>query len=254
MNEQLIDDIRHLLQWYRLNYGDSLSIPGELSFEFKEEEMPPVVAEPPPTSLSETTGDTAPMGDPFKIHGDHPPLKSFYEEIRQCRKCDLAKSRRHFVFGMGNPRADIMFIGEAPGRDEDEQGFPFVGRAGKLLDKMLFALNLKREDIYIANVLKCRPPGNRDPLPDEVLQCEPYLKQQLSIIQPRVVVALGRIAAQVLLKSDSSLKKLRETDHDYNGIPFIVTYHPAALLRNSGWKALAWHDLKKIKRYISREA
>ncbi len=252
MNEQVIDDIRHLLQWYRLNYGDSLSIPGELSFEFEEEEIPPVVAEPPP-ALAETTADTAPMADPFKIHGDHPPLKSFYEEIRQCRKCDLSKSRRHFVFGMGNPRADIMFIGEAPGRDEDEQGFPFVGRAGKLLDRMLFALNLKREDIYIANVLKCRPPGNRDPLPDEVLQCEPYLKQQLAIIQPRVVVALGRIAAQVLLKSDSSLKKLRETVHSYNGIPFIVTYHPAALLRNSGWKALAWHDLKKIKSYAKQE-
>ncbi|HED09434.1 MAG TPA: uracil-DNA glycosylase [Caldithrix abyssi] len=252
MNEKLIDDIKHLLQWYRLNYGETLSIPGELSFDLEDEETAPAIPVLQPAAVSREA-DRESLADPLKIHGDHPRLKSFYEEIRNCRNCDLSQSRKHFVFGMGNPQADIMFIGEAPGRDEDEQGFPFVGRAGKLLDKMLFALGLKREDIYIANVLKCRPPGNRDPLPDEVLQCEPYLQQQLAIIQPRVVVALGRIAAQVLLKSGDSLKILRESEHSYNGIPFIVTYHPAALLRNSGWKALAWHDLKKLKKHIAGE-
>ncbi|HHM02793.1 MAG TPA: uracil-DNA glycosylase [Caldithrix abyssi] len=245
MNEDLLNDIKHLLQWYRLNYGDEIALSEDfsLNLSIEEEEPAPAVPQAVPPAVE----TDVPSADTAKIHGHHPKLKAFYEQIRDCKQCDLAKSRKHFVFGMGNPDADIMFVGEAPGRDEDEQGFPFVGRAGKLLNKMLFALSMKREDIYIANVLKCRPPGNRDPLPDEVLQCEPYLKQQIEIIRPRVMVALGRIAGQVLLRSEASLKQLRESTHRYNGIPCIVTYHPAALLRNSGWKAAAWQDLKKIK-------
>ncbi|HEM49512.1 MAG TPA: uracil-DNA glycosylase, partial [Caldithrix sp.] len=132
--------------------------------------------------------------------------------------------------------------------DEDEQGIPFVGRAGKLLDKMLAAIGLHRSDIFIANVLKCRPPQNRDPLPDEILHCEPYLKKQLEIIQPKVLVALGRIAGQVLLKRTDSLSVLRQEPLLYEKTPLIVTYHPAALLRNPQWKQNAWIDLKKIKK------
>jgi DNA polymerase len=141
-----------------------------------------------------------------------------------------------------------MFVGEAPGQDEDEQGIPFVGRAGKLLDKMLAAIGLHRNDVFIANVLKCRPPQNRDPLSDEIAQCEPYLKKQMNLIEPKVLVALGRIAGQVLLKRNDSLSVLRQETLLYEKTPLIVTYHPAALLRNPQWKQNAWIDLKKIKK------
>jgi uracil-DNA glycosylase family 4 len=179
-----------------------------------------------------------------------PELKEFYDKIHTCQKCGLGKTRKNFVFGTGNPKADIMFVGEAPGKDEDEKGIPFVGRAGKLLDKMLAAIGLHRNDVFIANVLKCRPPQNRDPLPDEIMHCEPYLKYQLELIQPKVLVALGRIAGQVLLKRNESLSVLRQDTLLYEKTPLIVTYHPAALLRNPQWKQNAWTDLKKIKKVI----
>ncbi len=154
------------------------------------------------------------------------------------------------MFGWGNPDAGLMLIGEAPGKDEDEQGIPFVGRAGQLLDKMLLAAGLKRDDIYIANMLKCRPPQNRDPLPEEIIKCEPYLHRQLELIKPKVLLALGRVAGQNLLKTQDSLSRLREQTHHYEDIPLLVTYHPAALLRNPRWKQSSWQDLKKIKKLL----
>ncbi|HID40399.1 MAG TPA: uracil-DNA glycosylase [Calditrichaeota bacterium] len=175
-------------------------------------------------------------------------MEAFYQEIKDCQRCPLAKTRTNFVFGSGHPQAKVMFIGEAPGHEEDLQGIPFVGRAGKLLDKMLQAIGLSREDVYIANVLKCRPPGNRDPLPDEIGACEPYLKKQLEIIRPKVLVALGRVSGKVLTREEKSLRDLRENPNDYQGIPLIVTYHPAALLRNPLWKQNAWEDFKRIKK------
>jgi len=174
-------------------------------------------------------------------------LGAYYQEICDCQLCDLGKSRTRFVFGVGNPNADLVFVGEAPGEKEDLAGEPFVGRAGKLLDKILAAIQLSREDIYICNVLKCRPPNNRDPLPSEVEKCEPYLKQQLTMIQPKLIVALGRIAACTILKTKEPLKDLRNKVFSYAGIDLVVTYHPAALLRNPNFKRPAWEDYQMIR-------
>ncbi|MBI3779299.1 MAG: uracil-DNA glycosylase [Gammaproteobacteria bacterium] len=163
--------------------------------------------------------------------------------VRGCTKCSLHATRTQTVFGVGHRQARWMFIGEAPGADEDRQGEPFVGRAGQLLNAILFAIGLKREEVYIANVLKCRPPGNRDPQPEEVAQCEPYLLRQIELIKPRLIVALGRHAAHSLLKTEVPLGKLRGQRLSYHGTPLIVTYHPAYLLRNPADKRKVWDDL-----------
>ncbi|CAJ2375978.1 MAG: Type-4 uracil-DNA glycosylase [Arenicellales bacterium IbO2] len=177
------------------------------------------------------------------------------EEVAACQKCELHKSRTNTVFGCGDARADWMFIGEAPGQNEDLQGLPFVGRAGKLLDEMIAALGMKRERVFIANVLKCRPPGNRDPQPGEVEKCEPYLRRQLEIIRPKVIVALGRISAQALLKSAEPLGRLRGRIYQYGdeNIPLVVTYHPAYLLRSPEQKAKAWEDLWQARTVAAAE-
>ena len=167
------------------------------------------------------------------------------ERVSSCTACsELARRRTQTVFGVGDPRAHWLFIGEAPGSEEDRRGEPFVGRAGRLLDNMLAALGLRRgEDVYIANILKCRPPGNRDPLPAEAAACRSFLDRQIDLIEPRVIVALGRVAAQSLLGSDAPLGRLRERQHDFRGVPLVVTYHPAYLLRSPADKAKAWSDL-----------
>ena len=168
--------------------------------------------------------------------------------VDQCKACSLHRTRRHTVFGAGSPSADCMFVGEAPGAEEDRRGLPFVGRAGQLLDAMIFALGLERDQTYIANVLKCRPPNNRDPQPDEVASCEPYLQRQIEIVRPRIICCMGRHAAHALLKTEASLSRLRGQLHEYQGIPLIVTYHPAALLRNAGYKRAVWEDVKWVRR------
>ncbi len=168
--------------------------------------------------------------------------------VRECLRCQLGEQRKNFVFGSGAPDADIMFIGEAPGAEEDLQGLPFVGRAGQLLTKMIESIRLHREDVYITNVLKCRPPGNRDPLPAEIEKCEPVLLRQIELIRPKIICALGRISGQTLLRSKATLSALRGRVHDYHGVNLIVTYHPAALLRNPQWKRPAWEDLKFLRR------
>ena len=167
--------------------------------------------------------------------------------VAQCTLCPLHETRRQTVFGSGNFNADIMFIGEAPGAEEDRQGKPFVGRAGQLLTQMLEAVGLSRDAVFIANILKCRPPQNRDPLPGEAAQCTPYLIKQINLIQPELLVALGRIAAQYLLNTKTPLSKLRGQVYNYQEIPLLVTYHPAYLLRSPLEKAKAFEDLKKIK-------
>ena len=169
------------------------------------------------------------------------------KRIKNCNKCELSKTRTKFVFGEGSQDAEIIFIGEAPGRDEDMQGRPFVGRAGKLLDKIINAMGFKREDVYICNILKCRPPNNRTPLPGEADKCKVHLKKQLSLLENRkVICALGLCAAQNLLKLDLPMYQLRGNWYDYEGTPVIVTYHPAYLLRNPSAKSKVWHDMKKV--------
>jgi len=175
-------------------------------------------------------------------------LDELNKKICECQKCSLGRTRTNFVFGVGDPHAEIVLIGEAPGADEDEQGEPFVGRAGQLLNKILAAINLKREEVYICNILKCRPPNNRDPLPAEVDACEPYLVKQLEIMKPKLILALGRIAGQTLLRTTAGLAELRGGVHDYHGIKLMVTYHPAALLRNPQWKRPTWDDVRLFRK------
>jgi DNA polymerase len=168
--------------------------------------------------------------------------------ICTCVKCPLGTTRIKFVFGVGNPNADIVFVGEAPGADEDAQGEPFVGRAGQLLNKILDAIQFKRDEVYICNILKCRPPNNREPQSDEIDQCEPHLWKQLELLKPKIIVCLGRVAGQTLLRTTQSLGELRGKVHSYRGINLVVTYHPAALLRNPNWKKPTWEDVQWIRK------
>ena len=173
-------------------------------------------------------------------------LAAVRDDLGDCQRCGLGKSRQSLVFGVGNPHARLVLVGEAPGREEDEKGEPFVGEAGRLLDRILFAMGLAREEVYICNVLKCRPPNNRDPEPDEVATCEPFLVRQLAAIKPELIVALGRFAVQTLLKSPLPIGKLRGTWHEYQGVPLMPTYHPAFLLRNPNGKREVWMDMKQV--------
>jgi len=175
-------------------------------------------------------------------------LENFDNLINTCQKCGLGATRDKFVFGVGNPNADLMIIGEAPGAEEDKQGIPFVGRAGKLLNDILIAIKFNREDVFIANILKCRPPNNRDPLPEEREVCKPYLYKQIDLVQPRIILLLGKVAANVLLNNNDSLMKMRGSVHEINGVKTMVTYHPAALLRNPNWKKPTWEDVQKLRK------
>ncbi|MFP6559305.1 uracil-DNA glycosylase family protein [Paraburkholderia sp. B3] len=192
-----------------------------------------------PVSAEPSARPPAPGNDVATLDWD-----SLAERVAGCTRCRLCEKRTNTVFGVGNREADWMVIGEAPGENEDRQGEPFVGQAGKLLDNMLRALALSRvENVYIANVLKCRPPGNRNPEPDEVARCEPYLKRQVALVKPKIIIAMGRFAAQSLLKSEGSIASMRGRVHEYEGVPVIVTYHPAYLLRSLQDKSKAWADL-----------
>ncbi len=186
------------------------------------------------------------------LRGSNNSLQDFEKSISGCVKCEIGKSRTKFVFGDGNENADIVFIGEAPGHDEDLQGIPFVGRAGKLLDEILQDFGFTRKEVYICNILKCRPPGNRDPKPEEINNCEPYLWRQLELINPSMIVAVGRIAAQTLLKNETPIGKMRGTTFLYQGIPLFVIYHPAAVLRNPHFRENVNEDMKKIKAYYEK--
>jgi DNA polymerase len=173
-------------------------------------------------------------------------LAAIREEIGDCQRCKLAKGRKNIVFGQGDPRARLMFVGEAPGADEDEQGLAFVGKAGQLLTRIIEAMGLKREDVFIANVLKCRPPQNRNPEPDEILACQPFLEAQIDSIKPKVIVGLGKFGAQYLLKTMEPITRLRGRLGTYRGITVMPTYHPAYLLRNPSGKKEVWEDMKVV--------
>ena len=175
-------------------------------------------------------------------------LDELNKMICNCTKCELHKGRNKFVFGAGNPNADVVVIGEGPGAEEDKQGLPFVGRAGKLLTDILKAIKFEREEVYICNIVKCRPPDNRTPLPDEMETCIPYLKKQIELIKPKLILCLGLTAAKGLLKSKGSLTSLRGQVFEYEGIKTMVTFHPAALLRNPNWKKDCWVDVQKFRK------
>jgi DNA polymerase len=167
-----------------------------------------------------------------------------------CTRCRLAEGRTKVVFGSGNPNAELMLVGEGPGADEDRQGLPFVGAAGELLTRIIQAIEMTREQVYIANVVKCRPPGNRDPQPDEVAACRGYLDRQIALVRPRVLVALGRVAAQTLLGNDAPIGRMRGQWYQVQGIPTMVTYHPAALLRNQALKRPTWEDMQQVRDFL----
>ena len=179
-------------------------------------------------------------------------LEDIRKELAGCRGCALCDGRRTVVFGVGNPKARLMFVGEGPGAEEDRQGEPFVGRAGQLLTKMIEAMGFRREDVYIANVVKCRPPGNRDPEPDEIEACEPFLKAQIEAIRPRVVVALGRFAVQTLLRDATPITRQRGRWREYDAVKLMPTFHPAYLLRNPPEKKKAWEDLQLVMKELGK--
>jgi DNA polymerase len=180
-----------------------------------------------------------------------PTLRSIEAGLAGCTLCKLHKGRTNIVFGVGDPKARLMFVGEAPGEDEDLKGEPFVGKAGQLLTKMIEAMGLRREDVYICNTVKCRPPNNRNPEPDELSSCEPFLKAQLASVRPEAIVTLGKFAAQALLRDDSPVSRLRGHWREYEGIPLMPTFHPAYLLRSPGEKGKVWDDLKQVMKKLN---
>ncbi|MFO0600022.1 MAG: uracil-DNA glycosylase [Myxococcaceae bacterium] len=180
-------------------------------------------------------------------------LDQIRTELGDCQRCKLCKGRKQIVFGSGNPRAELVFVGEGPGEEEDKQGVPFVGAAGQLLTKMIEAMKFSRDQVYICNVVKCRPPGNRNPEPDEIAACEPFLKQQLAALRPKVIVALGKFAAQTLLRVDTPITRLRGQWRSYEGIELMPTYHPAYLLRQPDEKKKAWMDLQEVMKKFGKK-
>ena len=258
--DKIIDDtveyIRNIKRFYNNTlYAEPPLTPNEENFKTEPHISDELVKEPEPigmnTALKEQKTETDLFGNVINAREEWESadsLDSMNALICECLKCPLGKTRGKFVFGVGNFSADIVLIGEAPGAEEDLQGEPFVGRAGKLLDKILEAIGFKREDVYICNILKCRPPGNRNPLPEEIETCLPYLYQQIKLIKPKMILLLGRVAAEALLKTKQPLNKLRGKIHLYNGIKTLVTFHPAALLRNPQWKRPAWEDMQEFKK------
>ncbi|MFA5158907.1 MAG: uracil-DNA glycosylase [Candidatus Omnitrophota bacterium] len=192
-----------------------------------------------------------PQNDPSTPANEE--IQELRDKVLKCKLCsELARTRHKVVFGAGNLRAKLVFVGEAPGADEDQQGLPFVGRAGQLLTKIIEAMEMTRDQVFICNVLKCRPPHNRPPAPGEVVNCRPYLKRQLEIIKPKVIVALGNHAVKALLQTDRGISQLRGSFQEYEGIPVMCTYHPAYLLRSPGEKRKVWEDMKKVMQFLAK--
>ncbi len=208
--------------------------------------------------LGEANGSKVLLGEPvgaMQSPAESAPqsLEQIRQELGDCRRCKLCSGRTQIVFGVGNPHAELVFVGEGPGAEEDAQGIPFVGKAGQLLTKMIEAMGFAREDVYICNVVKCRPPGNRNPEPDEIAACEPFLRAQLRAIGPKAVVALGKFAAQTLLRDDTPISRLRGKWREYCGIKLMPTFHPAYLLRNPAEKRNAWADLQQVMKHFGKE-
>ncbi|PTL77343.1 uracil-DNA glycosylase [Vitiosangium sp. GDMCC 1.1324] len=218
-------------------------------------EPPPVRREAPSAKLLDVTPQVRPHADPLPgvVEGERPTLDEIRRELGDCRRCKLCTGRKNIVFGSGNPRAELVFVGEGPGADEDVQGVPFVGAAGQLLTKMIEAMGYRRDDVYICNVVKCRPPNNRNPEPDEVTACEPFLRSQLKAVQPKVIVALGKFAAQTLLRDSTPITRMRGNWREYEGIKLMPTFHPAYLLRQPAEKKKAWEDLQQVMKFFGKQ-
>jgi uracil-DNA glycosylase len=244
--DQVLADVERWAQ-HRIRSGEEHMYLG--SAEESAAQSPTLTPQPALKPIPTTMAPSIPKNidsDAWKSATDLPMFKSM---IENCTKCSLHETRTNFVFGVGNPNAKVMVIGEAPGADEDKKGEPFVGRAGQLLDKMLIAINFPREEVFIANILKSRPPENRPPQPAEVAACEPYLWKQIDIIKPKMILCMGRVAVVNLLKNGiDTLKGLRGNVYDFRGAKVMVTYHPAALLRNPAWKVDAWADLQQFRK------
>ena len=265
----MTDARRRYLQLQRELGGNEVIVAGKGEGGNGEGEKPAVGAPLPPSPLAPRTpkhwshdappiptvpGLTVPAPEADFLAGaaEWKTLDDVARVISGCRKCFLCEGRTRTVPGEGNPQAGLMFVGEGPGQTEDETGRPFVGRAGELLTKMIEAVDLKREEVFIANVVKCRPPQNRKPLPEEITACMPYLERQIDLVRPRVLVALGSTAAEAMLRVKRSLTDLRGRVHSYRGTPLVVTYHPAALLRNPNWKKPTWDDIRIARQLLDR--
>ncbi len=223
----------------------------------REQPAPPADASASPSIDAGTAAPSAGLedapGTPVLVRSAADVLADIRTDLGECTRCKLhTQGRRQIVFGVGSATADIMFVGEAPGADEDEQGVPFVGRAGQLLTKMIEAMGLRRDEVYITNVLKCRPPGNRNPEPDEIQTCQPFLFRQIASIEPKVVIALGAFAARTLLETAEPISKLRGRVFDFRGARLVPTFHPSFLLRSPGYKREAWEDLKTALGVLGR--
>jgi uracil-DNA glycosylase family 4 len=260
------DELRHLVGGLRTNLGLrqrsgllGVSPAPTRRRAVKQGTPPPAVAAPDTradagagaATYGGAAGD-ADQGGAVERPGGALGLSVVRQELGDCTRCKLSAGRKNLVYGVGNPDAHLVFVGEGPGADEDEQGEPFVGKAGQLLTKMIEAMGYRRQDVYICNVVKCRPPGNRNPEPDEIAACEPFLKKQLGAIRPRVIVALGKFAAQCLLRDDTPISRLRGNFRSYEGIQLMPTFHPAYLLRDPSKKKEAWEDLKAVLATLGR--
>jgi DNA polymerase len=244
-----LEDLRRHLAWQ-----EAEGTKGILG-EFEAPKPAPPRASPPAKQAPKVAQPALPM--PAVARPAVAPSQTLDEvrlELGDCRRCKLCNGRTQIVFGVGNPKADLVFVGEGPGAEEDAQGIPFVGAAGQLLTKMIEAMGFKRDEVYICNVVKCRPPGNRNPEPDEIAACEPFLKAQLGVIQPKAIVALGKFAAQTLLRDATPITRMRGKWREYEGIPLMPTFHPAYLLRQPAEKKVCWADLQQVMKVFGKEA
>jgi DNA polymerase len=250
---RLLDDFRYVLELEQELFGNTLM----LEHKPAHSDAGTMPARTSPVSEEMLLFDLPPVSPPEAAHETPPTtgawagatsLDDLNAQICTCTRCPLGLTRTHFVFGVGNPKATLMLIGEAPGADEDAQGEPFVGRAGQLLNRILEAINFRRSDVYICNILKCRPPNNRKPVREEVDQCIPYLRKQIELIRPKIILALGLTAVENLLNTKEPMARLRGRVLQYEGVPVMVTYHPAALLRNPAWKRPAWEDVQALRK------
>ena len=262
---QVLTDVRRYLGWHRDVAGEELhaataaALEGTLALAVEVtvagSSTPPVVveyaeiSEAPPARRGAAPPASPAVPSPPIVEAprkEPPRLDEVRRALGDCKRCKLCSGRKNLVFGVGNPKARLVFVGEGPGAEEDNQGIPFVGAAGQLLTKMIAAMGYARDEVYICNVVKCRPPGNRNPEPDEIEACQPFLEAQLNAIRPSVIIALGKFAAQTLLRTDTPITRLRGQWREYVGIPLMPTFHPAYLLRNPAEKKAAWTDLQAV--------
>jgi uracil-DNA glycosylase len=248
----LVAATRARLDWWRETGIDTV-VPTSADDQSPDAAPGAISVRPPPSPATPALVPTALTVDPAMDFLTHPgvreslSLPALRAVIGDCQRCKLAPHRTKLVFGVGNPEADLVFVGEAPGQDEDQRGEPFVGRAGQLLTEIITkGMKIRREDVYIANIIKCRPPQNRDPEPDEIAACEPFLKHQLELIKPKAIVTLGKFAAQCLLKTRTPISRLRGVWASYQDVPLMPTFHPAYLLRNPADKRLVWRDIQQV--------